>query len=153
MTEVVEYEKGSNYAELNDLKSPFPQFNGNYNQSLMAWTYNHEDLSTEKELALYLPTVYKDVKFPPDQASYEKGSNYSEIKQDSESIDFWTIIKKEGVKIKELPNNRVLYYIPSLDFFLKSVSDERDECLFIENVLESHAKKYREELKLNNNTN
>lgn len=74
MKKIDEYEKRPTYAELSDLKNPYPQFHGGYIERLKLFTYNNKDFVLNKELATYLPETYKHVPFPNNQEEYEKRS-------------------------------------------------------------------------------
>lgn len=59
MSEIVAYEKGSNYAELIDIVSVYPEKDGVWNQDLNTITHNHKGLVLESDLARYIPENYK----------------------------------------------------------------------------------------------
>lgn len=87
---------------------------------------------------------------------YEKDNNYSEVSPRVFIIypnnpDWKTYIEKEGVKVTNY-ENLVVYYIPSLDAFVNSISDKRDQHIFTkaENDLDL-IKSYRKQLKLDTN--
>lgn len=87
--------------------------------------------------------------------AYEKDNNYSEVSGVffilPNNPDWKTYIEKEGVKVTNYEKLTV-YYIPSVDRFVNSISDERDEHIFTKGEDNPDLiKSYRKQLKPNPN--
>ena len=87
---------------------------------------------------------------------YERSDFGSEI-NNAKYIDYRPLIEKEGVFVSQryVDSEQYwnIYYLPSLDIFVKSVSDKRDKHLSVEKTHDLLDETYRKKLNLNTNNN
>ena len=86
-------------------------------------------------------------------AEYERSDFGSEIIHNKINIDYRSLIEKEGVFVSQtyVDNEQYwnIYYLPSLDIFVKSISDKRDKHLSVEKTHDLLDETYRKKLNLN----
>lgn len=60
MSEITAYEKGSNYVELKDIVSAYPEFDATFKNEIQSWVYPHKELLLKMDLGRFLPTIFPD---------------------------------------------------------------------------------------------